>query len=98
MLQGKAVSGRQLVAELKKRFGSVGRTERVFAIWRQELAAAAVPVDVAELKRKLAGAERQATENLQRAELAEFREQAHQDTWAMEVDRLRMEIRALKGR
>lgn len=95
------VSGRRLVGELQKRFGAVGKTERVFAIWREELAAAK-PVtkeeaDVAELKRKLAEAQAQAAENLKRAELAEFREQAHQDKWAMEVDRLRMEVRRLRG-
>ena len=30
------VSGRALCAELRKRFGAVGKTERVFAIWREE--------------------------------------------------------------
>jgi hypothetical protein len=80
----------------------VGKTERVFAIWREEVAArtqaAAVPVDVAELKRRLATAEAAAAENLKRAELAEYREQAHQERWAMEVDRLRQEVAALRGR
>jgi hypothetical protein len=96
------VSGRALCAELRTRFGAVGKTERVFAIWREEVAArtqaAAVPVDVAELKRRLATAEAAAAENLKRAELAEYREQAHQDRWGMEVDRLRQEVAALRGR
>lgn len=96
------VSGRALCAELRTRFGAVGKTERVFAIWREEVAArtqaAAVPVDVAELKRRLATAEAAAAENLKRAELAEYREQAHQERWAMEVDRLRQEVAALRGR
>jgi hypothetical protein len=95
-LQGKegAVSGRRLCAELRLRFGAVGKTERVFAIWREEVALAAVPIDVAELQARLAAAEIQAAENLQRAERAEFREQAHQDKWAMEIDRLRQELKA----
>jgi hypothetical protein len=38
-----------------------------------------------------------AAENLRRAELAEYREQAHQERWAMEVDRLWQEIRAMRG-
>jgi hypothetical protein len=91
------VSGRALVAELKRRFGAVGKTERVFAIWREEVRAAAVPADVAQLQRQLAQAQAQAAQNLQRAELAELREQKHQETWAMEVDRLRMELRRLRG-
>jgi hypothetical protein len=91
------VSGRQLRRELKNRYGAVGKTARVFAIWREEVALAAVPVDVAELKSRLAAAEAQAAENLARAERAEFREQAHQDKWAMEIDRLRQELKAARG-
>jgi hypothetical protein len=91
------VSGRRLCQELRRRFGAVGKTERVFAIWREEVAAKAVPVDVADLKQRLAAADAAAAENLARAERAEYREQAHQDKWAMEVDRLRQEIRAMRG-
>jgi hypothetical protein len=91
------LSGRQLCLTLRERFGAVGKTERVFAIWREEVARAAVPVDVAELKARLAAAEAQAAENLARAERAEFREQAHQDKWAMEVDKLRQELKAARG-
>jgi len=92
-----AVSGRRLCAELRTRFGAVGKTERVFAIWREEVARVAVPVDVAELKARLERAEAQAAENLRRAERAEFREQAHQDKWALEIDRLRQELKAARG-
>jgi hypothetical protein len=96
------LSGRGLCAELRTRFGAVGKTERVFAIWREEGAAKAAPVtapivfppDVAELHRRLAAAESAAAQNLARAELAELREQAHQERWAMEIDRLRQELMA----
>ena len=95
------ISGRALGAELRRRFGAVGKTERVFAIWREETsakatraAAAGVPVDVAELRQRLAAAEAAAAENLARAERAEYREQAHQDKWAMEVDGLRTQLRS----
>ena len=91
------VSGRALCAELKRRFGAVGKTQRVFAIWRQEVSAATQPLEVKELTRRLAIAERAAAENLARAERAEYREQAHQDKWALEIDRLRQEVNALKG-
>ena len=43
-------------------------------------------------------AEALAKEYLQRAELAEFRERAHQEHWAVEIDRLRQEVAALRGR
>jgi hypothetical protein len=88
------ISGRRLCQELRRRFGAVGKTERVFAIWREEVVARAVPADVQDLKRRLAAAEAAAAENLARAERAEFRERAHQDKWAMEIDGLREQLRA----
>jgi hypothetical protein len=89
--QGK-VSGRGLCAELRRRFGAVGKTTRVFRIWREECANAAVPLDVSNLKKQLAAAESAAAENLKRAELAEYRERAHQDHWAAEIDRLKQQL------
>jgi uncharacterized coiled-coil DUF342 family protein len=86
------VSGRRLRAELRRRFGAVGKTTRVFRIWREECANASVPADVANLKKQLEAAESAAAENLKRAELAEYRERAHQDHWAMEIDRLKQQL------
>jgi hypothetical protein len=92
------VSGRQLRAELRKRFGAVGKTARVFQIWRDVVFAdvpasssptPALPVEVAELQRRLTIAETVAAEMRARAERAEYREQAHQERWAAEVDSLR---------
>jgi hypothetical protein len=91
------LSGRGLCVELKRRFGAVGNTQRVFAIWREELGAAAVPVEVSELKRKLAAAEAAAAENLARAQLAELQEESHLVKWATEIDRLRQENLALRS-
>lgn len=98
-----SLSGRQLRRELKDRFGAVGKTERVFDLWREEtqkleiaITAAALPADVAELQRRLRIAEATATENLKRAELAEYRERAHQDHWAIELDRLRQELQTAR--
>jgi hypothetical protein len=95
------LSGRQLRRELKTRFGAVGKTGRVFALWREETAAlqraqaaAAVPSDIAELQRRLRSAEAAAAENLQRAELAEYRERAHQDRWAMQIDQLKQQLQS----
>ena len=92
------VSGRRLREELRQRFGAVGKTERVFAIWREEVAAPAVPADYAELEARLTAAQAEAAENLARAQSAEFREQALQDKWAIEVELLRTELQAARGR
>ena len=98
------LSGRQLRRELKDRFGAVGKTERVFDLWREEtqkiqvaVAAAVLPADVAELQRRLRIAEATAAENLKRAELAEYRERAHQDHWAMEIDRLKQQLESRRA-
>jgi hypothetical protein len=96
---GAPVSGRALRRELRERFGHAGRTARVFAIWRDETAAQLGPGvsnalnDTADLQRRLAAAEAEAAENLARAERAEYREMAHQDHWALEIDRLREQLR-----
>jgi hypothetical protein len=97
-----SVSGRRLCEELRSRFGAVGKTMRVFRIWREECQKPAatnlqLPVDMVLLQKRLEAAEAAAAENLKRAELAEFRERAHQDHWALEVDGLRQEIASLRG-
>jgi hypothetical protein len=104
-----SVSGRGLSEELRRRFGAVGKTMRVFRIWREEcvpplgiasasaLAQAHLPADMVLLQKRVEKAEASAAEYLKRAELAEFRERAHQDHWAIEIDRLRQEVAALTG-
>ena len=93
-----ALSGRRLRAELLRRFGAAGKTERVFRIWREETAAGVVPIpsvapalprELREWRQRLLAAESAAAENLARAQRAEYREQAHQEHWAAEIDRLR---------
>ena len=93
------VSGRQLRRQLLERFGAVGKTERVFAVWREETQKARLaaelrsqPVDMRELQKRLGVAEAAAAQNLARAELAEYRERAHQNHWAMEIDRVKREL------
>jgi hypothetical protein len=95
---GGRVSGRALRRELRSRFGAVGKTARVFQIWREESAPAPsapdVSHDVAPMQLRLDAAEAAAADHLARAERAEFREQAHQEHWALEIDRLREQLRA----
>jgi len=98
------VSARALKNELRTRYGAVGRASRVFKIWQEvcaipaiEVAAASVPAtevpkELNDLRRRVVISEKAAAENLARAERAELREQAHQDYWALEIDRLRQAL------
>jgi hypothetical protein len=101
------VSHRSLRGVLRERFGAAGKTARVLAVWREESERAArarfergqpvtpqLPSDVQELQRRLAEAELLAEQMKTRAQVAELREQSHQDHWALEVDRLREQLRA----
>jgi hypothetical protein len=93
------ISGRRLRAELRSRFGAAGKTQRVFRVWRemtQRMAEGAGTTD--DLKGQVATAEQAAARNLERAELAEYREQAHQERWAAEIDQLRQQLNAHQGR
>jgi hypothetical protein len=100
MSSGQRVTGRALRRALRERFGAAGKTSRVFGIWREEMLAQSpvprpdVPIDTQELQQRLMAAEASTAEALARAERAEYREQAHQDHWAVEIDRLREELRA----
>ena len=97
LMGGKPTSGRAVCQELRARFGAVGKTTRVFQIWREEtisLAAAQAPGELVLLKATVKAAEAAAAAYLERAELAELREQAHQDHWALKIDELRQELQA----
>jgi Plasmid replication region DNA-binding N-term len=105
---GRPVSHRALRQVLLDRFGATGKTARVLKVLREEsarLSAAkgndddrsnlpALPPDVRELQERLTKAEAQAEQMKARAELAELREQSHQDRWGLEIDRLREKLRA----
>jgi hypothetical protein len=90
-----APSGRMLRRALRERFGTVGRTDRVYSIWRRLSLGdqGGSPVTDTERSRwttRIAAAE-------QRAQLAEEREIKHQDRWASEVHALREQLRAHSG-
>ena len=95
-----AVSGRQLRQVLRTRYGAVGKTARVFRIWREtETAAAVQPLRASAVaeprdwREQLAKANATVEQYRGRVERAEAREEAHQDRWAMEVDQLRQALR-----
>jgi hypothetical protein len=105
---GRPVSHRVLRQVLHERFGATGKTARVLRVWREESARQAVvakqtndrpptpalPIDVQQLQQRLQQAEAHAAEQTARAEVAELREQSHQDRWALEIDQLREQLRA----
>jgi hypothetical protein len=106
---GRLVSHRDLRKVLQERFGATGKTARVLRVWREEsagfVAAAkpsahhpppgpALPTDVQELHERLKQAEAHAAEQTARAQVAELREQSHQDRWFLEIDQLREQLRA----
>ena len=94
-----ALTGTRLREELQARHGTPGGVSRVYRLLHQAThpppqhpapppasVTRELPSDVAELQAELAAA-------LERARLAEHREQAHQDRWAGEIHRLREEAR-----
>lgn len=107
--QDPATSGRAVRAELKRRFQSTGKTDRVFAVWRalrdettlgsegdvRVIAALRCRIAELEAQRREGALARETAE--QRALLSEAREIAHQDRWAHEIHTLRAEVRRLAG-
>jgi hypothetical protein len=95
---GKAVTGVALRAELQRRHGHRGGVTRIYRLLQRQSAlprpapAPAVPgplpaSDLAQLQAELAAA-------LERARLAEHREEAHQSRWAGEIHTLREQVRS----
>ena len=76
---------------LRARYGVVGRTDRVCAIWRRMYRAGADSSPVSDPERQRWLARVHAAE--ERARLAEEREIKHQDKWASEVHELRERLR-----
>jgi hypothetical protein len=100
------VTGSALRIELRRRFGSAGKKDRVYALWRslrsEPIAGHEVPPDQAELEAQLNEARRQIAQletalfdAEQRAARAEERERIHQDRWANEIYELRKQMRQL---
>jgi len=102
-----ALTGRALRAEVRRRFGFAGRTDRVFAIWRsirderplgsghsqqgEDMQARLV---AAEGRVRALESERDRAE--ERARRSEARELAHQDRWANEIHELRAAARRVE--
>jgi hypothetical protein len=85
-------SGALLRAVLKQRFGSPGGVSRIYRLLSKAGAKQSVvrSVDAAEVL------EREVLAMRERAERAEQREEAHQARWAVEVDQLRLKVKAVE--
>ena len=98
-------SGREFRRLMREQRGVAGNTARIFAVWREEQvqyvertqqeALASVPerAAFAALEARTLEAQAQTVAMRERAERAELREEAHQDHWALEIDRLREQLR-----
>jgi hypothetical protein len=87
--QQKRVTGIAVRTELRRLFGTPGGVDRIYKLINYPPSTEIVGKsgdEVASLREQLALA-------VQRAELAEHREQAHQEKWAMEIDQLRQQLR-----
>lgn len=100
--EGARVTGARVRRELARRFGSRGGVERIYRLLR-ESATATVPMSqeiaarLAAAEAALARAEAERDAALERARLAEHREEAHQQKWALEIDALRRELAVARG-
>ena len=91
-----AITGLELRAELQRRYGHRGGVTRIYRLLQQTMPtrptppppAAPTTSDVVELQSQLTAA-------LERARLAEHREEAHQARWAGEIHALREQVRSL---
>ncbi len=91
----KAPSGRSVRRALRQRYGAVGRTERIYEIWRALTAGQSALGSVTDAERTRWMARIAAAE--ERVRLAEEREIKHQDRWANELHELREQLRTRQG-
>ena len=90
-----APSGRSLRRALRERYGAVGRTERVYGVWKAMIAGETPLSRVTDAERHRWMARIAAAE--ERVRLAEERETKHQDRWANELYDLREQLRTRQG-
>jgi hypothetical protein len=91
-----AITGLELRAELQRRCGHRGGVSRIYRLLRQTTLPHPAPFPPAPLPAgDLAELQAQLTAALERARLAEHREEAHQARWAGEIHALREQVRSL---
>ena len=91
--QQQRVTGLAVRAELRRLYGVPGGVDRIYRLLNELQPHASIDSS-RRLREELASLKNQLALAVQRAELAEHREQAHQEKWAMEIDQLRQQLRA----
>jgi hypothetical protein len=90
------LTGTMVRAELQRRFGVRAGTERIYRMLRAPSPTPAPPLQTSRSEERMLELEKALAAALKRAELAEHREQAHQDKWALELHELRNEVQRLR--
>lgn len=91
---GGPVSCAQLRRELRVRTGRAGGVRRVYRLWKASMPAPPVAdASIETLQMRIAQLESEVVSVRGRAELAEHREQCHQDAWALEIDQIRQRLK-----
>ena len=97
--QHPVLTGTRVREELARRHGTPGGVARIYRLLHQVPAPkpapspTALPPPTPAIDQDLADLQAQLAAALERARLAEHREEAHQDRWAAEIHRLREETR-----
>jgi hypothetical protein len=87
------ITGLAVRTELRRLFGMPGGVDRIYRLIG-EVQSGVHPEHPHKLNDEIALLKQQLAEAVKRTELAEYREQAHQEKWAMEIDLLRQQLRA----
>jgi DNA repair exonuclease SbcCD ATPase subunit len=93
--QHAVVTGTLLRAELERRFGTRGGVSRIYRLLDQATAPRAAPAPSSPAPPAAPDPQSELAAALERARLAEHREEAHQARWAGEIHQLRERVRAL---
>ena len=95
-LRAGVLTGTMVRAELQRRFGVRAGTERIYRMLRTPSSTPSPPAQNSGPEERIRELETALAAALKRAELAEHREQVHQDKWALELHELRNEVHRLR--
>lgn len=90
---GERVTGVALRRQLAARYGAKGGVARIYRLMRE----AQRPRDAGSTRPALRASDESREAAIARADLAEHREQAHQDRWARETDAMRQRLAAAEA-
>jgi len=89
----KKITGLAVRTELRRLYGMPGGVDRIYRLM-SDVRPAVHADSPHELNTEITSLKQQLAEAVKRAELAEYREQVHQEKWAMEIDLLRQQLRS----